>query len=61
MEKKKMGRPAKNTNPRTERLSLRVSHDEILSIEYCSKKLEVSRTDAIIEGINRLKKEIDNN
>lgn len=58
-EPKKMGRPAKNINPRTERLSLRVSPDEVTDIECCADRLGVSRTDAIIEGINRLKKELE--
>lgn len=53
-----MGRPAKNKNPRTERLSLRVSPEEVSDIEYCANKLNVSRTDAIIEGITRLKSQL---
>lgn len=57
-EQKKIGRPSKNINPRTQRMSLRVSQEEIDDIEYCSEKLKISRTDAIIEGINRLKKQL---
>jgi hypothetical protein len=57
-EKKKMGRPIKNTSPRVEKLTLRLSEDEISDIQYCADKLKVSRTDAIVKGIEELKKKV---
>lgn len=58
-KKVKMGRPIKGDNPRDKRLSLRISEEEMLDIEYCSKKLNKTKIDTVMEGIYLLKKEID--
>ena len=54
MEKKKMGRPLKNVEPRTKKLTLRLSESELLMIKALSDKLGLSRTDVIILGVERL-------
>ena len=58
-KKVKMGRPIKGDYPRDKRLSLRISEEEMLDIEYCSKKLNKTKIDTVMEGIYLLKKEID--
>ena len=57
-EKKKIGRPIKNENPRTDKLTLRLSKNELSDIEYCSKKLKLSRTDTIVKSIKELKEKL---
>lgn len=57
-EKKKMGRPVKNDNPRTLKMTIMLSQQEKDDIQYCADKLNVSRTDAIIKGIENLKKDV---
>lgn len=54
-KKTKMGRPIKNKNPRTEKLTIMLSEIEKNDIQYCSEKLGISRTDTIIKGIEELK------
>lgn len=53
------GRPPKGIESRTEKLNIRVSTQEANKIQTCADKLEISRTDAIMRGINLLEKEID--
>lgn len=53
-----MGRPAKNKTPRTKKLTLMLSDDELLLIRHCAEEMGISRTDVIMEAINRLKKTI---
>lgn len=50
-----MGRPPKNKIPRSERLSLRLSEDELKDIDYLSKKMNISRTDVIVKAIDMFK------
>lgn len=57
-EKKKMGRPIKNDNPRTLKMTIMLSQREKDDIQYCADRLQVSRTDALIKGIQKLKKDI---
>ena len=58
-EQKKMGRPT--DNPRSKRLSLRISEDEMKEIEYCSKKLSTTKIETVLKAIELLKIEIDKN
>lgn len=44
---------------RTEKLNIRLTKQEKQDIEYCSGKLNLSRTDTIIKGIGLVKKEIE--
>ncbi|MGP1569023.1 MAG: CopG family transcriptional regulator [Peptoanaerobacter stomatis] len=50
-----MGRPKKNSSPRTEKLTLRLSQDELSDIKYCADKIGLSRTDTIVKSIKDLK------
>lgn len=53
IEKKKMGRPT--TNPRPNKLSIRISDsDKAILEEYCEKE-HVNRTEAISRAIKKLK------
>ena len=54
------GRPPLQEVSRTEKLNIRLTRQEKEEIEYCSKKLNLSRTDAIMRGIGLVKKEIEN-
>lgn len=54
-----MGRPT--SNPRNKRLSLRIAESEMEDIEYCMKKLSISKIEAVLQGISLLKKDIENN
>jgi hypothetical protein len=54
------GRPPLQEVSRTEKLNIRLTRQEKEEIEYCSEKLSLSRTDAIMRGIGLVKKEIEN-
>jgi hypothetical protein len=54
------GRPPLQEVSRTEKLNIRLTRQEKEEIEYCSEKLNLSRTDAIMRGIGLVKKEIEN-
>lgn len=47
------GRP-KLENPRTERLGLRLTENELKKIERVAKQKNLSKTDAILKGIDLL-------
>ena len=51
-----MGRPT--VNPRTEKISFRLSKQEIKDIEKCAAAMGTQRVNAVIEGIRLLKKEL---
>lgn len=53
------GRPPKNASSRDKKLNIRLSQNELNDIEYVADKLKLSRTDAIVKGINELKVEIE--
>lgn len=55
-EKKKMGRPT--TNPRTNRIQIRIADNELNTLNECSEKLKITRTDVIVKGIELVKKSI---
>lgn len=52
------GRPPKQDVSRTEKLNIRLTKQEKEDIEYCSEKLNLSRTDTIMKGIGLVKEEI---
>lgn len=56
VEKKKMGRPT--NNPRTEKIGFRMSSTEIEDIQKCADALNTQRVNAVVEGINLLKKKL---
>lgn len=57
IEKKKMGRPT--DNPRNKRLSLRIAESEMKDIDFCAKKLSITKIEAVLKGISLLKNEIN--
>ncbi len=53
------GRPPKGEQSRTGKITIRVSEQESQKIQDCADKLNVSRTDAIMTGIDLLQAELD--
>lgn len=53
-----MGRPSQSTAPRTKKLTLNLSEEELQEIGFLSEKLNVSRTDAIVMAIKELKTKV---
>lgn len=51
------GRPPKD-NPRKVSLNVRLTEQEAKDIQECADSLQISRTDAIMRGIQLLKAEI---
>lgn len=55
------GRPPKGEQSRTGKITIRISDDESKKIQFCADKMNSSRTDAIMSGIDllmeRLKRE----
>lgn len=52
------GRPPKE-NPRNVNLNLRVTRGEAELIQECADRLETTRTEVIIKGVNMVKAELD--
>lgn len=53
-----MGRPLKGDEPRSTRMTIRVSASEAQDIQECASKMNITRTDALMSGISLLKKKI---
>lgn len=53
------GRPPKGEVSRTVTINIRVTEGEAQKIQYCADKLGTSRIDAIVNGIDLLKAELD--
>lgn len=53
----KMGRPPKE-NPRNVNLNIRITNDEAKRIQECADKMNMTRTDTIMKGIDLVEKEI---
>jgi len=53
------GRPPKGEQVRTGKITIRVSDQELLKIQECAERLNSTRTDAIITGIDLLKAKLD--
>lgn len=51
-----MGRPT--DNPRTEKVGFRMSAVEIEDIQKCADVMQTQRVNAVVEGINLLKKKL---
>ena len=54
----KLGRP-KSKNTRNKSLNLRLKQEELDLIQECSEKLNLTRTDTIMEGIKRIKVDLN--
>lgn len=52
------GRP-KSDNPQSERFEIRLTKGEMKDLEYCSEKLQSSKTEVVKRGIAMVKKEIN--
>lgn len=52
------GRPPKD-NPRNVNLNIRVTKDEAQLIQNCADRLETTRTEVIIRGVEMVKAELD--
>lgn len=52
------GRPPKD-NPRNVNLNIRVTKEEAELIQECADKLQTTRTDVIIKGVNLVKDALD--
>lgn len=52
----KMGRPTEN--PRTVQTRIRMNQQESEKLEYCAKKLNKSKTDIVVLGIEKVYSEI---
>lgn len=55
----KMGRPLKGEQARTGKITIRVSDKEASDIQSCADKMNATRTDAIMAGVELLKKKLD--
>lgn len=53
---KKMGRPT--DNPKIHQTRIRMSDEELQKLNYCSEILEISKTDVINMGIDKVYEEI---
>lgn len=51
------GRPT--SNKRTERLEIRMTPDEAQLLQECADKLQVSKTEVIVKGIQLVKAELE--
>lgn len=54
----KTGRPPKES-PRNVNLNIRITREESARIQKCADKLNTTRTDAIMKGIELVEKEIE--
>lgn len=53
---KKMGRPTQD--PKKNQTRIRMTDEEVAKLNYCSEKLNVSKTDVINMGIDKVYKEL---
>ena len=53
------GRPPLQEQSRKEKLNIRLTEKEKSDIDYCSEKLNLSRTDTIMKGICLIKQQLD--
>lgn len=53
------GRPPKGEQSRTGKITIRVSEQEAQKIQECANRMNATRTDAIMAGIDLLKADLD--
>jgi len=58
MALKKSGRP-KSENPKNFDITIRLTKEETDMIQECADKLQTSRTDVIIQGVKKLRSELE--
>lgn len=54
------GRPIKGPSKRDKSLQLRMSAEELETLDSCAKELQMSRTDVVNKGISLVRAELDN-
>lgn len=59
IEKKKMGRPT--NDPKSYRVSFRLSEEDVEKINFCTEKTGKSKTDIIRNGISEIYNKIKEN
>ena len=57
MTTKKMGRPPIE-NPRSKKLTIRITENELKDIDLCAKSLGISKTDLVMQGIQMVCSEV---
>ena len=55
----KTGRPPKGEAPRRLNLNIRISDREAQLIQECADRLQTTRTEVIMKGVNLVKAELD--
>ncbi len=58
MPEKKMGRPIKGKEPKTESLQLRITKTTAEQLRECAERLEISRTEVVERGIDLVYKKL---
>jgi len=53
------GRPPKGEQSRTQKITIRISEQEVQKIQDCADKMKSTRTDAIMAGIDLLKADLE--
>ena len=53
---KKMGRPT--DNPKTEKIGIRLTVNELQDLQYCADKLGITRTEVINKGVQLIKSQL---
>lgn len=53
---KKMGRPT--NSPKIHQTRIRMTDDELEKLEYCAKKLDMTKTDIINKGVENIYNEL---
>ncbi len=48
-----------NAQTRTGNLNIRVTKAEADDVQYCARRLGITKTEVIIQGVHRIKEEID--
>lgn len=56
--KKKMGRPTEN--PKNIQTRIRMTEEEAQKLEFCAKEMNLTKTDIVILGIEKVYQEIIN-
>ena len=55
----KTGRPVKGSSKRDRSFQMRISEEDLRTLDFCAESLGISRTDVVCKGIGLVKKELD--
>lgn len=53
------GRPPKGDTRKDQRLQIRMSKEELQTLDECTRRMSATRTDVVIEGITLVKQRLD--